>query len=614
MAARDRLATLSDGATTYNLALAQAFDPESPPYRLRYVDTVGEPVRAWRVKDWSGGEGDTWWDDKSVFGGWQTYDTSRKVRPLRIGQGLELAAEDSRTQDSTGVSNQADGIGFGTAQGSLWIIEDNNAFKWDSANGRWAAAIATGAAGANAYGLADGHDTWLYAAYSNTTIRRFKSGSSEAWLTSGFKGSNEVAVVDYDGLLFVVDENDLWKVDKTLAAASALTNTNNVQIYDPPGTTAQGMTLQLRNRTVGVSDVGPFFVEWLDDGQAYIVQYNVGDDTARRVHALPRWVVPHSVGFEFGFYWATYRQSESTTGNTQADQAHLWFGRGNQTGSIPLPNRSDPVGNSFSALIAGIVDGQMVVYWLGAFFAYDLSKGALYELGYSDDVTDSPFDAAMLGKDVFVSQSSGSAVYRFQTDLYNDDADATLNSGWHDFGRPESAKIIDKVIVITDPLPANTKVDLGYAVNGATTFTSATGSHDTDNATKYEWTLSDNTGTVKGHTFAFQLKPNTTDTSATPTIRQVVVVASVAERRRVHELLVRLDVEGDVEGHTSTPWDTLSDLKAAMEAGKVWSFSTRWREGPEDTDVAEDVKITGADLTDADGSVARLEFTSVAVV
>ena len=175
----------------------------------------------------------------------------------------------------------------------------------------------------------------------------------------------------------------------------------------------------------------------------------------------------------------------------------------------------------------------------------------------------------------------------------------TWRSGRHNFDLPGIKKALYRVTVVTDGLPAGGSLALSVSADGAA-FASVTGSHDTDDATVFTWTVSSSASQVVGYDFELQLTAAGT-TVLTPEVREIICEAGPAQKRRGVELDVDLAATGRVGGFSAT--QVLSQLRAAAEyTGGVVSLSDPWgvaeHEAARSSDVMVEV-VSGLGFKDA---------------
>jgi len=509
-------------------------------------------VAYWAMREWKAGEGADRWNPESPG-----FHVSSNVTRKRTGEGLVLGAAQSTAWDSTGAAIFNDGQRFGYGLGKLWTATDANGYSWDVTNAKWSAAIATGGGANNMTSMTDGDDTYIYSGFDNLTIRRWKTGTQASHYATGTGDDfvNDPVLRSFDGTLYALDGDDLYEIDKTVA------DTRTLKV-DVTGSSAVYLAAQpWCFGRMSLSDVGPIWLQRLDNGQTFIWQYNVYQDVGQIVGKLPSdFAFPYSIFFTAGFIFVAYREADA---HATAGNAHIYYQRGAQRGVLPLVRSTTGTTASKPILIAGVDGDDLIFYYDAAVWAYNFTDGGLFQLSAAT-LTGTPQDAITLGASTFITPvtngANTAAVERFDRLNYTTGV-ATIESGIYDFTYFDVPKILTTLTVITDPLPANTSVSAAYQVDTGS-WVALTGAHDTDGATAYSWTVSTNSSTVRGRNFGIRFTLNTTATASTPTLRGWTARAvTAADNRRI---LMEVDVSTDDEQDTSVLLTGLRALKAAQ--------------------------------------------------
>lgn len=495
-------------------------------------------VRTWAIRSWAGGEGDTVWDREI-----SSYRKGDGLAPVRIGDGLQLVRNFAYSLNSGG-TDFSDAKRFGYGLGSLWAITDNNGYSWDRTNGRWAAGIATGAAGSDATSITDGDDTFMWVGLESGAIRRFNSGGNAERFAAGTFAYAPV-LRSFQGLLYALDGDDLYTINKTVV------NTR-VQVADLTGSSDAYLdNIPWSYNRMSLSDKGPIWIQRLDNGQTFIWEYNVALDTQQVIGTLPvDFAYPYSVFYSRGFTFVGFRYAN---GHDQPGDAAVYFFRGAQNGVAPLRLPEDHASTAnLPVLIAGFIGDDLMIYYAGRLWAYNVSAGGIHCVGIQSVTSEVAEDAITFGHDVFAGDLGGSRkAGRWRGDRYA--AAGSLSTGRFDFDYEGLLKLLLEVTVITDPLPASTSVTMQVAADGGTPVT-LTGTHDTDGQRRFTWFASSAASSIFG--YEFELIPNaaTSDTQNTPTIRQVAARGTGA----VHQLEFVLSI--DVSDMSAAEIDGLNAL------------------------------------------------------
>ncbi|HEX7098947.1 MAG TPA: hypothetical protein VF377_06875 [Acidimicrobiia bacterium] len=491
----------------------------------------------WSIREWSSGIGfDVWRPNQGGYraGAAMLTEFEEGFTLPRLAETTELSA-----------AALTDGGVLGLAQGVLWTVDDAAGYAWDSANGDWDTGVATGGTTNQATSIADGHDTWVYTGHSNGVIRRWKSGSNEAhYSTFG----EDPVLVDFGGILFALDSDDLYEIDKTTADTRTqradLTGSSSLYLAATPW---------CYNRLT-VSDVGPVWLQRLNSGETHIWEYNVAEDVQARIGKLPATPsFPYSIFWANGFVFVGFRYAPS---HSAPGLGYLYYQRGSQRGVAGPFSRDVSSSASAPVLIAGMVGDDVIVIYDGTAFAYNLTAGGISEVGTVDD---SRWSARVFGRDIFAGGGDNKHVQRLVDGKYA--ASAVLLTGRHDMEYPGLRKRLLDVTVVTDPLPSGTSVGMTVIVDGGDPIT-LTGSHDTDDAQRFTWSAASTSADIVG--YQFELRPTlaSTDENAAPVVRELIATAAAAAHRI--EWVLSIDC-------SDMSWQEIDNLNAM--AGDIVTFT-----------------------------------------
>ena len=550
----------------------------------------GDPqVRQWYVDSWSGGEGEDLW----VSG---KFDVSTNVRPKPTGDGLVLGAYRELTVDDNGTpATFTSALRFGTGLGKFWAADLTHVHEWDPVNDDWeeTGTAYVGGVGGDPSSIVDAMDGTNLLISIDDDIVKVDPGGANSNLESGV--SPDPVMVNFGGLVYALVGDDLYTVDAT-------TGLSVTPVSDLSGQSVSYLSLPSRiytARRLAVSDKGPIWIQRLDSGQSYVWEYNEANDTTTRIGKLPdRWAFPYSIFWAFGFVFVGYRNASL---HTEPGEAHIYFQRGQQQGATAEVRGVGGTSTDEPVLIAGTIGDDLLFSYDKAIWAYNLSAGGISQVAVSATTLSQKIkDALTYGKDIFIADVDDAAkCERFVTDEYSTDT-ATLESGRFDFGYLGITKILLQVRIVTDPLPANTAITLKQAANGGT-FTTVTGTHDTDGATSYTWTVSNSTASVTGEDFELQFGLSSTVKTSTPTIRSVTTRVIAAQKQR--EWFVSIDagtrITGE-EGRSPRSANVLADMRTLAEISEIVKFTNPW-DGEEHTaPVDYDVVVEQVQLVEAE--------------
>lgn len=552
--------------------------PVDPQSEVESGDAPGlnarPEFRTFRTRSWRGGEGVTWWERDRAM-----YRQSTNVRPVSIRDGLELGARQQVTQRAAVAFN--DGQRFGYGLGKLWTIVDNTMYPWDASVPDWDTGTATGAVGSDATSITDGSDaTNMYIGLASGAIRKVADGGANSQLLAAGTFTFAPVLRSFNGVLYALDGDDLYTINQTTGART--------QVGDPPGGSSSVFLASTpwSYGRMSLSDRGPIWVRRLNNGQTLLELYNPFLDQQETLGKLSvDFAFPYSVLYTHGFSFVGLRYAPA---HSESGLAYLWFKRGATEGYAGPFRAPSGVTASKPVLLAGTVGDDLIVYFDGAVWAYNLTDGGISQTATAT-TTGTPQEATTRGRDVFVAPTTSGAdtqsVERFVTDEYTTQS-ATIDLGKIDFDYPGLAKILLDITVVTDPLPANTTIQTAVSVDGGS-FTNIGAASSTDNQTKHKWTVSTNASTVTGVEFELRLLLASTSTSASPTVREVSARATGADH--VLEVVMELDVSQDIgrQGRQTL----ISGLNTLGEAGDVVSFTDNFQVEEGATGTAYDVTV-----------------------
>jgi hypothetical protein len=498
-------------------------------YQRRYLEVVPQSeslsgdvaglvadakFRPWVVRSWERGEGfDVWSRDQ------HGYRQADGVRPHPTDDGLILSFDAEIAQGQSG--NFGDGGVFGYAGGTVYTGDDSDIYGFSINTKVFLAARATGGGTSDIASIGyDANQVHTLTGHQNKTIRRHNGGNSQVYGTgTGDDFTNFPLLVTWGSRVFALDGVELYELD--------ITTTNTRTLVGDPDLGAPSGSLNFP-QSISLSDVGPIWLVQDHLGQTKIYEYNVASDTQRVVAALPaRFLVTPSIFFAKGFYWVSYHTSPTF----QAGKAFLFAVQGNQQ-SILGPFRTTD--DDALPIILGVIGSEILIGLSDRIWAYDLDSGGIVH--YGDDI--GIIEGGVIVADAVLTNIQSS----FQvgmTDGTQYQTSGTIHLGWHDWDYPGLLKTFLDLEVITAPLPANTTVTAAVAVDGSTTYTALSGTHQTDNATRFKFTVTNPTSApIIGKRFEVRLTL-TGSGSNTPTILEVSGRATGVES--ILEIAMQID-------------------------------------------------------------------------
>jgi len=583
--------TDSDGeATEYPLELATWRPaPYRPAYRAVWPEyqnvpgeegrVAGDPqIRQWHIDEWSGGEGEDLWQADN------RYNISQDTRPKPVGDGLILGVNQSET-DNAAAGTFNDGWVFGPGLGYLWTGRKTNIYYWDATGSAWSSGWATGVS-TYISSICDAGDSshMLVTEESQDSVRAVNASGNSAVIAVA---DADQVVVNYSGSPYLLVNDDLWRITPgTWDLTQAADLSGSSAVYR-----AALRKLHAAKHRISVSDVGPIWIQRLDDGQTLLWEYNQANDTDYVTGRLPvDWAMPYDIGFANGFTFVAFRYAAY---HAAAGDAYLYFQRGLQRGVAgPLRSLSGTTAGK-PIYLGGTIGDDLIIYYDGAVWAYNTTEGGYYMMATSG--TSAPEDVSDLrtyGKDIFLGNHDDLyQVERFDTTLYTTNQ-GYWRSGRYDFGYLGVTKTLLDVRVVTEPLPSGTTITLSVSANGGA-FQSISGTFTGDGSTtRYTWPISTYDSSITGEDFEIRLDMQSTSSSVTPTVRSITTRATGAERQRMWILETDAGTRRTSAGGWMDPAkEKLSDGRAVMEKQGVVRFTNPWDRGEYEDDDLYDVVI-----------------------
>jgi len=600
-----RAGTITAGGTAYKVNLA-TWRPQPYQVTTRLVwptaqdipgaegKVAGDPyIRMWNIDEWANGEGEDLWQEGF-------YNKSTNVSPKRIGDGLVLGAFLDTTNDDNGTPvDFVEGKRFGFAQGKLWAVANATVHEWQPSTDNWdETGTATGSSDTPTCVIDQGNGTNILVGYHTThAVRQVAPGGANAAVT-GLTFAYAPVLRNWGGTLFWLDGDDLYSFTMSGVAAT------ETLVADVTGRSNDYLVngYQPWNR-MSLSDKGPIWYQRTDSGETFIHEYNVSTSTWRVLAKLPvDFATPYSIYFSHGFYFVGFRYADR---HAASGDAYIYVFRSAQR-FVAGPVRST-TGTTASkpVLIAGVIGDDLCFFYDGAYWAYNLTSGGIYQIADTAGTNSATVqEAVTFGQSIFLSNLSDALKVERANRLLYSTRTATLDSGRFDFGYQGISKALLSVTVVTDPLPALTSVNLSYSLDGAS-FVAVTGAHDTDDATSKTWTISTSSSSVVGEDFELRLTLASTSSAATPTVRAVTARAIGVERQRVWRLETdSVTFIGGVEGAAPRSADALSDLAAIATYNGVVALSNPWDGEEYDAPVSTDCVITAVGVGESDPHIA----------
>lgn len=551
--------------------------------------TADDQIKSWLQSSWVGGEGQWQWDRES-----RRYWRGQNVRPRKDGTGLILGPHRLVSRQDNDADDNSD---------AEFTVASNGVFSLSL--GAWSP-------------LSRPSVTWVDSTNINNfdlDIDSFGGFGSDIALPAGPSGNEPASVVPFDESLYV----GVWpswgtgiisKFDTGgLSESHTLTNFDDAKIigwvggaflirlddklYEITGWDASSDEI-LRDETpnmtvarrLGVAtDVGAAWVIYSRNGEAYIREYNVGEDVAATTGQIPGRGYAIDMMFAHGFIFVLWQPLGS-------DAPFIYYQAGGQRGFAGPLRFADggyewtTLGNPDTPLFVGVDGADILIYWDEMLWSYNVSAGALHawasQSGLNRSSNDDLDRAFLLSNRAMVQGATRVELYAL--DSYTTETGYVEHSAT-DFDYPGTPKTLLDVTVITDPLPAGTSVSAKVSVDGDT-YVALSGTHSTTGDTKHTFAASTSTTSLVGDIFQIRLELDTTDTAETPVLRQVSARATGA----AHTLEWVLAVDTGAVG-SQAPHAILDDLRALVENRAVVSFVDPWQNRTEDGGDTFDVTV-----------------------
>ena len=177
---------------------------------------------------------------------------------------------------------------------------------------------------------------------------------------------------------------------------------------------------------------------------------------------------------------------------------------------------------------------------------------------------------------------------------------AYLDTGRYDFDLPSTQKYLMEITVLTEPLPANTTVEIQYSLDGgAWQDNSLDITADGATSTTFDLTAQAD----RFYELELRILLNSTSSSATPTVRAVTSRALPISVEEYWDLEVNLNEQSYTEtsGDTIHTVDLISSLQGLKTAKSVTTFQNPWEVDRNlgDSNQSESVMIVSLEVPDA---------------
>lgn len=529
----------------------------------------------WESTDWSGGEGQKKWDFQKA----NMYDLSYRIDALHTPGSIRLA----KTVEASGISQKGtlvkanDKLVFFSHQDDTYSVYSGNL-----ANTTWTSNDTSALADDKIFGVrGDGDGKYAYIPVGNTDdVYRFaiNNDSTVAATETLFVDSDITSVHDRplakvgDKLFVVHLEADTLKVVEYSISAGALgsqktvfeTYESTLDAYSNQGIVARG-----------------------DDELFICVRTKQGESILYRVKPSNQLGTGYGVevgrlsGFTVDCIWyaagVLFMGGTSTT--TGVGERVIYYAKGTELGSFGLLRQDEDFTDAKPIISteAARMDRTFFLAPTGSssntwtLFTIDLLTGAMFGGPEFTSVDEPNSVTDFLGR-IFVTQdkeSSSANSYRVASTYASS---GELMTPVHDFQIADQ-KTLMSIRVSTEPLPANTSVEVYYQNDQDGTWTSAGSAFDTTGGTSKTYEISTNSSSVKFNNLQLKVKLITTNSSATPVVRAVSARATPTEAVKEWDLILDVtDEDANAQGQSLTGATLIDNLQTAANQENVIQF------------------------------------------
>lgn len=618
-----RLATNSDDQhysarlVPLNISNAQVVQSSDPKYDLR-PDTA-----VWEMTDWSGGEGTKKFDNETG----NQYDLSYNIDALHTPGSIRLAnaVESAGTNSNkTGTlvkagkhlihfSSSDDSVATfsGNVSNTTWDIQD--AGSSDIADDDYFAVRGDG----------DGKYVYIPVSGGLSDIYRFQVqdtytddfGDTDKWVDADSQDIFERPLVKIGSYLYMIH---LTGEKLSVIEYSALTTAT------PPVTGTEIFVVHEGNLNAG-SNQG---IVARGDNELFVcVRTKAGESILYRI--VPASALSESYGSEVarfpGFsvdciwFASGVLLLAGTSTTTGVDERTIYYVKGTELGSFGILRQDATFTDAklITSTDASRMDrtfflaptGSASNYW--TLFTIDLLTGAIFGGPEFSAVRDPNSVVDFLGR-TFVSENKGSSNTQTYRTASTYATSGELITAVHDFDIGEE-KTLMSIRLATEPLPANTAVQVYYQDDQDGTWTSA-GTYDTDSGTGTTFKISTDSASVKFKNLQLKIKLTTSDATATPVVRSVQVRCTPTEYVREWDMLLDIsDEDAQAQGRAFTGSQLIDYIKAEATNENIIQFDNGYETPSAGSYDEHDVMIReyNINLTSAGQGVANIKVREV---
>ena len=611
-----RLATNSDDQhysarlVPLNISNAQVVQSSDPKYDLR-PDTA-----VWEMTDWSGGEGTKKFDNETG----NQYDLSYNIDALHTPGSIRL----SNAVEAAGINRTGTLV---KASDKLFHFSSSDdtigTYSGNLANTTWDEQDAGTISDSDYFGVrGDGDGKYIYmpigslndiyryephATYTNDmadTDKWVDADSQAVFDRPLVKIGNKIFIVHLDGAKISVVEYSTTATPTVSPTEIFVAYEGNLDAGDNQGIVCRG------------------------DNELFVcVRTKAGESILYRI--TPASALGEAFGTEVGrfpgfsvdciWYASGVLLLAGTSTTTGVDKRTIYYVKGTELGSFGLIRQDATFTDAklITSTDASRMDrtfflaptGSASNYW--TLFTIDLLTGAIFGGPEFSAVRDPNSVVDFLGR-TFVSENKGSTSTQTYRTAGTYSTSGELITAIHDFDIGEE-KTLMSIRLSTEPLPANTAVQVYYQDDQDGTWTSA-GTYDTDSGTGTTFKISTDSSSVKFKNLQLKIKLTTSDATATPVVRSVQVRCTPTEYVREWDMLLDIsDEDAQAQGRAFTGAQLIDYIKAEATNENIIQFDNGYETPSAGSYDEHDVMIReyNINLTSAGQGVANIKVREV---
>ena len=559
-----------------NISNAQVVQSSEPKYDLR-PDTA-----VWELTDWSAGEGFKKWDREKG----NAYDFSTNIDALhtpgsiRLSKGVESAGTNV---NKTGTlvkasdkllhfSSSDDSVATysGTLANTTWDVQD--AGGTDIADDDYFAVRGDG----------DGKYVFIPVSGGLSDIYRFEVQDT---YTDDFADTDKWVDADSQDVFtrpLVKIGSHLYVVHLTGEKISVI-EYNAFSTSTPPVTGTEIFVVHEGNLDAG-SNQG---ILARGDNELFVcVRTKAGESVLYRI--APGTALGDSFGVEIarmpGFsvdciwYAAGVLLMAGTSSTTGIDERTIYYVRGTEFGTFGILRQDEDftAGKLITSTDASRMDRTFFLAPTGSsantwtLFTIDLLTGGIFGGPEFTAVRDPNSVVDFLGR-TFVSENKGSSNTQSYRTAATYASTGSLYSSVHDFDIAEE-KTLMSIRLATEPLPANTSVQVHYQKDQDGTWTSA-GTYDTDDGTGVTFKISSSASSVKFKNLQLKITLATSNTAVTPVVRSLQIRSTPSEYVKEWDLVLDIsDEDAQAQSRAFSGSQLIDYIKAEANTENILTF------------------------------------------